>query len=243
MQTLVDALTSPPGSAPYKAIIPLIGWEVLREIYDVRKPALDALQKYGQVYILYGRYVISLAKHGEYVDVGRMNAGEFFLVYFPALRGGAEVGLVEPHVWILVERGAKVYEVHSVSDVKAVLAEIKRIVVEDDATKGAALHIDARIRDINEALLQMAVRNIEGGAEYLRGLIIDTIASVFRHADKEVFDALIERLEGRWKPLLEALGISVKDVIGAEVRETAEAGATAERLGAPEPGATPVKPE
>jgi len=232
VQTLVDALTSPPGAHSYRAIIPLIGWEVFRELYDLRKPILDALQKYNAVHIFDGRYIITLIKYGNYVEVDRMDAGSFFLVrYVPVLRGGAEIGMVEPHVWILLlEHGTlEVHEVRRITDVKVVLAKIKSVIEKDGAMNPAALFIDARIRDVNEELLQLALRSIEDGVEYLRGLITDVIAAMFHHAG-DVFNIFVERLKERWGPLLEALRISVEDVIVAETKEVARAKAVEEAL-------------
>lgn len=232
-QTLLDALTSPPGSSSYKMAIPLVGWETFQLLYDLRRPILNALRQYGQIYIFDGRYVTSLIKYGNYVGVDRVAVDAFFLTHLPLLRGGEEVGMVEPHLWILLRFGrAETYEVRRVADVKAVFAEIKRIVENDDAVKIAALYIEARIKDLDEELLKIALDNIERGAGYLRGLISDTIAAMLHYADKDVFHTFVKRLKEQWRPILETLGVKVEDIIAAEAKEAAKAGnqAVAEKL-------------
>jgi len=234
VQTLLDALTSPPGSAPYQAIIPLIGWEALRTIYDHRKLILDALQRYNQIYIFDGRHTVSLVKYGNYVEVGRVPVDAFFITYVPILREGEEIGLAEPQLWILEMRYGEIksYEVRRVADVKAVLAEIKRMVEEDEKVYVATLFIEEKIKWLNEDLMKIAFKNIERGVDYLKGLIADTIAALFHHTDAETFLTFVRRLKERWGPLLEALGIRVEDVIAAEVKEAMKAGnqAIAEKL-------------
>jgi len=230
MQTLLDALFSPPGSSSYKAVIQLIGWETFQRLYDLKKPILSALQKYSQTYIFDGCHVTKLIKYGNYVDVDQVRVDLFFLTFLPVLKRGEEVGMVEPHLWILLERGeVKSYMVRNIADVKAVFAEIKRIVENDDEVKTAALHIEARMRDLDEELLAIAFDNIEHGVSYLRGLIADTIAALMYSADKDVLHTFVKRLRGQWEPLLEAL--NVKDVIAAEVKEAVKAdGRIAEKL-------------
>jgi len=217
IQTLLDALLSPPDSSSYRAIISLIGWETFQQLYDLKKLILSALQKYGLIYIFDDRYVTKLIKYGSYVDVDRVRVDVFFLTFLPALKRGEEIGMVEPHLWVLLERGeAKSYEVRNVADVKAVFAEIKRVVENDDEVKTAVLHIEARIRDLDEELLAIASDNIERGVAYLRGLIADTIAALMYNADKEVLHMFVKRLKERWGLLFEAL--SIKDLIAAEAR-------------------------
>jgi len=233
-QTLWDALTSPPGSAPYREIIPLIGWETLRTIYDHRKLILEGLQKYNEIYVFDGRYVTKLVKYGNYVEVSRMQADAFFLIYVPILKGGEEIGLVEPQLWIIEMKYGEIksYEVRRVADVKTVLAEVKRMVEEEDKMHVVALFIEEKIKWLNEDLMKIAFRNIEYGVGYLRGLIADTIAALFHYADKEAFLAFVRRLKEQWGPLLEALGIRLEDVIATEVKEAMKAGnqAIAEKL-------------
>jgi len=236
MQTLLDALTSPPGSASYQEIIPLIGWEALRTIYDHRKSILDALQRYHyhRIYIFDGRHIVGLVRYGNYVEVSREPVKAFFITYVPILREGEEIGMVEPQLWIIETEygGVKIYEVRRVADIKTVLAEIKRMVEEDDEVRIAALFIEEKIKWINEDLVKIAHKNIERGVGYLRGLISDTIAALFHHADTEVFLEFTKSLKERWGPLLEALGIRVEDVIATEVREAMRTGdqAVAEKL-------------
>jgi len=229
IQTLTEALLSPPGSDSYKATIPLIGWETFQWLYDLRKIVLDALRKYSQIYILDGHYVIRLIKYGRYVDVERIYVNLFFIAYVPVLKGGEEVGMVEPHAWVLLLDYGKVevYEVRNVADVKAVLERIRDAVKNNTA---AVLQIENKLKDLEEELLKIALDSIERGIGYLRGLIADVVASLLYNADKEALSVFVSRLKEQWGSLLELL--DVKSIIAAEVREAMNASdkAVAEKL-------------
>jgi len=215
IQTLTEALSSPPGSSPYRAIIPLISWEVFQTLYDIRKILLDALQKYAQIYVLEGRHVIRLIKYGNYVDVERIHVDLFYIAYVPMLKGGEEVGMVEPHLWVLLLDGkVEAHEVRNFAEVKAVLERLRHEVKSNTVT---VLQIENTLKDLEEELLKIALDSVERGVGYLRGLVADVIASLLYNVDKDVLNTFVSRLKEQWGPLLEML--DVKSVIVAEVKE------------------------
>lgn len=167
-----------------------------------------------------GRYVVRLIRYSNYIDIERLNVELFYIAYVPVLKGGEEVGMVEPHLWVLLlDYGEiEVYEVRNVVDVKTILEKIKRVVKNNTV---AVLQIEAKVRDLDTELLEIAFNNVEHGASYLRGLIADTIMALVYNVDKDTLCMFVKQLKEQ-EPLLEAL--KIKDLIVAEVMEVMKTG-------------------